>query len=156
MRRDVMACLAAFLATLALLPAARAADAPQTDTAAFEYAQAMSFYGFDGCGDGVTGRLFRRALADKFAHCPFTPAARTRYAERARAQQTKSSDLMRHIIDTNGGMPVKLDGMTRTCREQIDSSDYQHLRGLLEQYSRGEVTADAIFPAPCDAKSLIP
>lgn len=145
------------LAVMGAAPiAGRAADAPQTDTSAFEYADALSFYGFDGCGDGLGGRLYRRALADKLAHCPFTPQARAHYAARAQAQQAKSGDVLRRMIEEHGGLPVKLDGMTRTCREQSDSPEYQRLRGLLDRYGRGEAPVEDVLPAPCDAASLAP
>jgi hypothetical protein len=145
------------VAVLALAPrAVHAEDGGQTDTRAFEYADALSFYGFDGCGDALGGRIYRRALADKFAHCPFAPAARARFAERARAQQVKSSAVLRQMIDEHGGLPVRLEGMTRTCREQMDSPEYQALRGQLDRYQRGEISADAIVPAPCDAASMAP
>jgi hypothetical protein len=152
MRLILVICLAVLLRP----GAARAEDTLQTDTSAFEHADAMSFYGFDGCGDALAGRLYRRALADKFAQCPFAPAARTRFAARLRAQQVKSSAILRGMIEANGGLPVRLDGMTRTCREQQDSAEYRQMRSVLDQYGRGEAPAAAVIGAPCDAASLTP
>ena len=145
------------VAALMVIPAAtRAADGPQTDTSAFDYADAASFYAFDGCGDALAGRIYRRALAAKLAECPFTPDARAHFAARARAQQAKSNDMLRRLITEHGGLPMRLDGMTRTCREQQDSPEYSALRTTLERYAAGEVPVDAVVSAPCDAARVGP
>lgn len=127
------------------VPAAAAQEL--TDTRAFEQAYAESYYRFDACGDAVTGDLYRRALSAKVASCPFAAAARTRFEERAKAQATQSQKQIQHMIEEHGGMPVKLDGMTRTCREQIESPDYQALRTQLEPQGGG-------LPAACDGSQM--
>ncbi len=140
----------AFFASLALaVPAA--AQQPLTDTAAFERADAESFWRFDACGDPLAGRMYRDALADRVRSCPFTSEAQARFVQRVRAQAKKSADMLQRLIDEHGGLPVQLDGMTRTCREQRDSAEYQALRASLEQERRGEAAPDAVFAAACDA-----
>lgn len=148
----VVACLSA----QAFSSGARAADGPLNDTSAFEYAEGMSFYAFDGCGDAVAGKTIRHALAEKFAHCPFSAAARTRFTQHAQAQQTKSRAALATMISEHGGLPMILPGMTKTCRMQMDSSEYQRLGTTLEQYSSGHLPVEAVLPASCDATSMMP
>lgn len=141
-----------------LVPAgfAQAADGALTDTSAFDYAEGMSFYAFDGCGDAVAGKTLRRALAEKFAHCPFSAAARLGFRQHAQAQQSKSRAALASMINEHGGLPVQLPGMTKTCRMQMDSPEYQRLGTALEQYSSGRLSVEAVLPASCDAASMMP
>lgn len=154
--RRLLACLA----VLSICGGAVAQTRPQTpvldDPDAFERGLALSFYRFDACGDPLAGRMFRRALADKFAHCAFSDAARSRYRDRARAQQARSQQLIQGMIESRGGLPNRLDGMSMTCREQQSAADYQAARARLQQYSAGEIGADAVIAAPCDAAELTP
>jgi hypothetical protein len=133
-----------------------AADTPLSDTRAFEYANAMSYYGFDACGDGLGGRLYRQALAAKFAQCPFSPDARAALAQRERLQARKSRAAIQHVIDEQGGLPVQLEGMTRTCHAQAATPEYQALTASLQRFASGEASVDAVIPQPCDAPSLVP
>ncbi len=148
---------APWLAFLVLVPAAglRAEEA-LTDTRAFEHAAATSFYGFDACGDGLDGRLYRRALMDKFRHCPFSDAARARFADRVQAQQRVSRAKLDQVIDENGGLPVQLPGMDRTCHEQLASPDHQRLHEALQKYASGDLGAEAVLASPCDAATIEP
>ena len=123
---------------------------------AFEHSFAVSLYLFDACGDPLAGRMFRRALAEKFAQCPFSPAARTRYQQRTRAQQAKIRRTMEDLIESRGGLPVQLDGMSMTCRQQQTSTDYQLLRARLDAYAEARLPADGIITAPCDAPDMAP
>ncbi len=123
---------------------------------AFERAFATSSYSFDACGDPLAGRMFRRALAEKFAHCPFSPEARSRFRQRTLAQQAKTRDAMASMIESHGGLPMQLDGMSMTCHEQQASDDYKRFRGLLDQYAQGGLPAEAVIAAPCDAPDLAP
>jgi hypothetical protein len=64
---------------------------------------------------------------------------------------------MTQLVEQNGGgLPVKLDGMSNTCREQRSSPDYIAFRSKLQQYDDGLIHADAIVPQPCDAASISP
>lgn len=123
---------------------------------AFERGFAVSFYRFDACGDQLAGRMFRRSLAEKFAQCPFSPEARSRYQERTRAQQAKVQRTMQSMVESLGGLPMRLDGMSMTCHEQRSTSSYKQFRERLEQHSQGNLPADAIFAAPCDAPDIVP
>ncbi len=123
---------------------------------AFERAFAVSTYSFDACGDSLGGRLYRRALVEKFAHCPFTPAARSRFQQRSRAEFAKNRDTMASMIEEHGGLPVQLDGMPMTCHEQQASDGYKQFRSALEQYAQGSLSAEAIITAPCDAPDIAP
>jgi hypothetical protein len=152
------AALAVFLLSLAGPVAAQSGpEGPVLDRPdAFERAFAVSAYSFDACGDPLAGRMFRRALAEKFAHCPFSPEARSRFQQRTLAQQAKARDTMQSMIESHGGLPMRLDGMSKTCREQQASDDYKQFRSLLDQYAQGSLPAEAVIAAPCDAADLAP
>lgn len=133
-------------------PAGPALDRPE----AFEQAFATSSYTFDACGDPLAGRLFRQALTERFAQCPFTPAARSRFQQRTRGQQAKSRKMVEEMVETHGGLPMRLDGMPMTCHEQQADSNYRTFRERLDQYARGDMPADAVIVAPCDAPEITP
>ncbi len=123
MRRSTGMMAAALVSVLALGGRALADEAPApglTDPSKFEHAYGASFYGFDACGESLTGKQFRSVLVDKFAHCPFTPEARKHFAQWTRAQRAKSTQVIQDMIVDHGGLPVRLDGMAMTCHEQID------------------------------------
>lgn len=144
-----------------LVPATiRAEDAskPATleRTSAFENAYAASFYEFDACGDGLGGRIYRTALMDRLKQCPFSEAAKKRFQLRAAAQRRKSSQAIGKLIEDYGGLPVRLEGMTRSCREQADSPEYRLIRSRLDDYSAGRVGSDSVVAQPCDAPEITP
>lgn len=126
------------------------------DTAAFERGFAVSLWQFDACGDPLAGRMFRRALAERFAQCPFSPAARDRYQRRTRAEFAKARERMATMIEANGGLPRELAGMSTTCHAQQASGPYRQFRALLERYAEGAVPAEAVIPAACDAADIMP
>lgn len=123
---------------------------------AFERAFATSSYTFDACGDPLAGRVFRRALAERFAHCPFTAEAQSRFQQRTRVQQEKSRRMIAEMVEAHGGLPMHLDGMVMTCHEQQADGDYRKLRERLDQYARGDLPAEAVIAAPCDASEITP
>ena len=125
-------------------------------TDAFEKAYGASFYEFDACGDGLAGRIYRTALVDKLKQCPFTETAKKRFQLRATAQRRKSSQVMAKLIEDNGGLPMRLEGMTRSCREQFDSPEYRLVRSRLDDFSSGKLGMDAVVPQPCDAPEIMP
>ena len=141
------------------VPALAAADEPAKPAAAtqaFETAYAASFYEFDACGDGLSGRSYRRALSEKVAHCPFPADVKQRFVVRAAAQRQKSAKVMAKLIEDNGGLPVRLDGMTRTCREQSETPEYQAIRARLDAFSAGKLGVSGVVPAACDAAEISP
>src|ERR1700739_631994 len=91
---------------------ARAGEAPKPasleHTVAFEQAYAASFYQFDACGDGISGRTWRDALVARLKQCPFSDAAKARFMARAAAQRRKSAEQINKLIETNGGLPVRV------------------------------------------------
>ena len=138
----------------AALASARADEPAQTR--AFEAAYAASFYQFDACGDGLAGRAYRQALSRKVAQCPFPADVKQRFVQRAAAQRKKSGDMMAKLIEDTGGLPVRLDGMTRTCREQRDSADYRAVRARVDDFAAGKTGADSVVPQACDAAEVVP
>jgi hypothetical protein len=139
-----------------VLAAAEEPAKPAATTQAFETAYAASFYEFDACGDGLSGRSYRRALSEKVAQCPFPADLKKRFVLRAAAQRQKSAKAMAKLIEDNGGLPVRLDGMTRTCREQSETPEYQAIRARLDAFSEGKIGVDGVVPAACDAAEVSP
>jgi hypothetical protein len=143
-----------------LLSVARADDAPRPAslerTDAFDRAYAASYYQFDACGDELTGRLYRKALVERFAQCPFSAAARARFRTRSAAQRQQSAEEMEKLIEDNSGLPVRLDGMKRTCREQRDSREYLTVLSRLADFSAGKSGPEAVVAEPCEAAEITP
>jgi hypothetical protein len=158
--RGIRYCLLMLAVAATGLANAKAGDPPKPaileHTDAFDRAYAASFYYFDACGDGIAGRVYRKALAEKLTQCPFSPDATKRFQIRSAAQRRKSSQVMAKLIEDNGGLPVRLEGMTRTCREQIDSPEYRQVRGELDAYAAGKAGPDAVVAQPCDAAEITP
>lgn len=146
--------------TACLVSPAAAAEAPdhaaRQSTDAFRHAYAASFYQFDACGDSIAGTIYRKALVARLKQCPFSPAAQQGFLHWATAQRRVSSAAMNKLIEVNGGLPVRLAGMTRTCHEQRESAEYQQVRGRLEAFSAGRLPADAVVTQPCDAAAISP
>jgi len=144
------AALALFLA-----PAA-AQQAPLSNTEGFAKTYATSYYTFDACGDSKRGRFFRQALVDRFKQCPFTPEARAAFKIQAAKLREKSVEKIFQLIEANGGLLTKVEGMTMTCREQQHLPEYLALADRLDKYAAGQATALEAIPAPCDADTLTP
>jgi len=147
------------LAGASLVPA-RADDAAKPavleSTAAFQKAYAASFYQFDACGDGVAGRVYRSALVARLKQCPFSAAAQQQFPAWAAAQRHKSGLAMDKLIEEHGGLPIRLQGMTQTCRQQLESSEYRAVRSRLDDFAAGKIRADAVVVQPCDASEIVP
>jgi hypothetical protein len=92
---------------------------------------------------------------ERFAHCPFSAAARDRYQRRTRAQMALVREKMAAMIEANGGLPRELAGMSTTCHRQQASEPYRAFRALLERYAAGGVAAEAVIPAACDAADIM-
>jgi len=148
---------AAILGGALLLTGTAMAQTPAlNDPAAFERGFAASLYQFDACGDALAGRMFRRALAERFAQCPFSAGARGHYQRETRAEFQRVRERMQRLIEDNGGLPRELVGMSTTCHAQQSSDGYRAYRALLERYQAGVVTAEAVIPAACDAAEVTP
>ena len=130
--------------------------APLERTDAFDNAYAASFYQFDACGDGVGGLIYRDALTEKLKQCPFTADAKKHFQLRAALQRRKSAQAMAKLVEDNGGLPIRLDGMTRSCREQMDSLEYRQVRGRLDTYAAGKASLGDVVPQPCDSAEIVP
>ena len=147
---------------MTLLAGAAAGAQPASETAplqrteAFERGFATSLYVFDACGDPLAGRMFRRALAERVAQCPFSAKARAGYERRTALQQAKAREAMRSMIERQGGLPMRLDGMNATCHAEQASADYQALRSRLQAFDEGRVDAAAIIGKACDTEQITP
>jgi hypothetical protein len=140
-----------------LLAGTASAQAPALENpAAFERGFAVSLFQFDACGDALAGRMFRRALAERFAQCPFSKEARSHYQQQTRAEFQRVRERMQRLIEDNGGMPRELAGMSTTCHEQQASEAYRNFRALLERYQAGGAPAESVIPAACDAADVMP
>lgn len=149
-------CCAIILA--ALLAGGAQADRPSEigDNNAFRVAFGMSYYGFDACGDAADGQLYRKALTEKFEHCPFTAAAKADFRQYSVATDAKvTADIKRYIAE-HDKLPERLDGMKVSCKAQQQTPAYQKTVALLAGYGKGEVKFDAVVPDPCDTKAGAP
>ena len=145
------------LAALALCGAAGPSAGPALDHPdAFERAFATSSYTFDACGDPLAGRVFRRALTERFGQCPFTPEARARFQQRTRIQLAKSRRMLEEMVEAHGGLPMHLDGAPMTCHEQQADNSYRMFRERLDQYAQGSLPAEAVIAATCNAPEITP
>jgi hypothetical protein len=140
--------------------AARADDVPRPPplerTDAFRQAYGASFYQFDACGDGIAGRTWRSALVEKLKLCPFSAETRKHFQAWSAAQRRRSSQVMARLIEDNGGLPMRLQGMTRSCHEQMDSPEYRQVRSRLDDYAAGKASVDTVVTQPCDAAEITP
>lgn len=146
---------------MAALPARSMAE-DLSDPTPFEIAYGMSFFEFDACGDAEAGRIFRRALMEKFARCPFTPDARVKFDKwRLEALEdllSKSWEGYAQGETLKGpselyGDDGKPNGMT--CADYRATPRYRERHVALLQYDRGEIDAEAIIPGcPAGPASL--
>jgi hypothetical protein len=144
--------LAAMTSSNAQLPPSTA-RADSTDT--FQVAFGMSYYGFDWCGDRPLGELYRRALLEKFAQCPFTDEAKRRFSSWTANISARDKEAEKKFIAEHGKLPDRLDGMKQTCQEHRQSADYLKVRERLDRYARAEINVgDVIFS--CDTPAVIP
>ncbi|HEY0183624.1 MAG TPA: hypothetical protein VGC09_12530, partial [Rhodopila sp.] len=153
------------VATAAAPAAARAEDAskpaPVEPTAvertnAFRQAYSASFYEFEACGDAVAGRIYRSALTEKLRQCPFAAETKQRFHAWSAAQRRKSSQMIARLVEDHGGLPMRLEGMMRSCHEQMQSLEYRALRGRLDDYASGKAGPETVVTQPCDAAEIAP
>jgi len=116
----------------------------------------MSYYGFDVCGDAANGQLYRKALTEKFEHCPFTAAAKADFRQWSAATDAKATADIKRYIAEHDKLPESLDGKKMTCRQEQATPAYQKTVALLAGYAKGEVKFDAVVPDPCDTKAGAP
>jgi hypothetical protein len=142
----------------ALLAGGAQADKPSEieDNNAFRVAFGMSYYGFDVCGDAADGQLYRKALTEKFEHCPFTAAAKADFKQWSGATDAKvTADIKRYIAE-HDKLPESLDEKRVACRKEQATPAYQKTIALLAGYAKGEVKYDAVVPDACDTKAGAP
>ena len=139
---------------LCLIAGAALAEKPAllTDTASFRDAYGLSYFGFDLCGDAANGALYRKALADKVEHCPFTPDAKAGFRQWAAETDTKAADRVPRYIAEHDKLPESLDPKRKNCRTQKDTPAYQKTIALLAQYARDKAKYDAVVPDACDTQ----
>ena len=82
--------------------------------------------------------------------------AREAHRRRDVLQAKKSRDLIKKLIDETGGVPVRLPGMSETCRQCQSGPDYVEARAKLEQFSQGKLKPEDIVSEPCDAETATP
>jgi hypothetical protein len=144
------------LAMLIAGPALAEKPAPLRDSSAFRAAYGMSYYGFDVCGDAENGQLYRKALAEKVDHCPFTAGAKADFKQWSVAADAKGSTDVQRYIAEHDKLPESLDQKKTQCRKEQATPAYQKTVALLARYAKGEVKFDAVVPDPCDVKAGAP
>lgn len=142
-------------AALCLLAGTAVADKPAqlTDTGTFRAAYGLSYFGFDLCGDPANGALYRKALAEKVAHCPFTPEAKAGFQQWAANADADGPDKVKRYIAEHDKLPESLDPKRKNCRIEKGTPAFQKTVALLAQYARGEVKYDAVVPDACDTQA---
>jgi hypothetical protein len=145
----------AWATALCLLAGHAVADKPGglTDTGTFRTAYGLSYFGFDLCGDAANGALYRKALAEKVQHCPFTPEAKAGFRQWAAGTDADGPDTVKRYIAEHDKLPESLDPKRKNCRTEKDSPAYQKTIALLAQYAKGEVKYDAVVPDACDTRA---
>ena len=149
---------AAALGLAILLAGGARAEKPAalSDSSAFRAAYSMSYYGFDVCGDAADGLLYRKALAEKVEHCPFTADAKSDFRQwSATADAKGSADVQRYIAE-HDKLPESLDQKKMLCRKEQAIPAYQKTVALLTGYAKGEAKFDAVVPDACDIKAGTP
>ena len=143
---------------LALAAGTALADkpAPLTDTNAFRTAYSLSYFSFDLCGDAADGALYRKALAEKVEHCPFTPDAKAGLRQWSVATDANGPGSIQRYIAEHDKLPESLDPKRKNCRTEKDTPAYQKTIALLARYAKGEVKYDAVVPDACNTKAGTP
>jgi hypothetical protein len=127
-----------------------------TDPTAFEVAYGLSFMEFDECGDGEAGRLFRRAVVERFEQCPFTPEAKAKFqAFRLETLEHLASEYAQAWAQEMKPNPLRMgefnpDGTPASCEDHRRTPRYTERRDQLLRYARGEITAEQVTTDPCD------
>ena len=147
------------IATLVAMTSSNAQSPPPTTgpggTDTFQVAFGMSYYGFDWCGDRPLGELYRRALLEKFAQCPFADEAKRRFNSWATDVSTRDQAAEKKFIAEHGKLPDRLDGMKETCQEHRQTAAYLEVRELLDRYAEGQANANDVISS-CDTPAVIP
>ena len=143
---------------LILIAGSAPADKPAllTDTNAFRTAYGLSYFAFDLCSDTANGALYRKAMAEKVEHCPFTPEAKAAFRQWSAVTDARGPDQVKRYIAEHDKLPESLDPKRRNCRTEKDTPAYQKTIALLAQYAKGEVKYDVVVPDACDTKAGTP
>ena len=126
------------------------------DNNVFRAAFAMSYYGFDVCGDAADGQLYRKALTEKFDHCPFPVAAKADFRRWSAATDAKATADVKRYVAEHDKLPESLNEKRVACRKEQATPAYQKTIALLADYAKGEVKYDAVVPDACDTKAGAP
>jgi hypothetical protein len=149
-------CSAIMLAALFAGGARAMTPAAPPEYSAFRTAYHMSYFGFDVCGDTTDGKLYRKALAEKVEHCPFTPAAKADFRRWSVETDTNdAADVQRYIAE-HDKLPESLDEKRMACRKEQATPAYQKTIALLADYAKGAIKYDAVVPDACDTKAGTP
>jgi hypothetical protein len=122
---------------------------------AFQVAFGLSFR-MDACGDSELGDLVRRAVLEKFDHCPFSNGAKAHFHAWAVEENKRQAALFQRYATEHGKLPDRLDGMKESCPELRSSARYQQVRELYEKYGQGKIGVDTIITDPCDVPPVAP
>jgi hypothetical protein len=111
---------------------AHAQQAPKDEPVGFEIAYGMSFFDFDACGDRVAGALFRQLIRDKVKSCPYSQAAKEKFA--ATVARDAEAFLSVLLTGISAGRP---DQFKSTAAEQgISCKEYQQTPAYVERRKR--------------------
>jgi hypothetical protein len=130
-------------------PGLQESTAPFDRTPGFDVACAMSFYLVDYCGDFLLGELWRNALVEKLAQCPFTEAARKRFRELAVINEAQARSTIGRYWEEHKGPMEYLSDTKRNCAEARAKPELVEVRRRLARFAAGEISVDEALPMSC-------
>lgn len=139
---------------LLLLPALASAQAPSSGplnrTDGAQMATSMA-YTLDACGDPALGATYRRAIADKVAHCPFTDTAKAQFRAATAAMDTQAKAEIARLTGNGKRVPDRVEGVPMSCADLMKDPETADLRSRMDRYARGQITVDQALPDSCEA-----
>ncbi len=160
-RRVVALVAMAIVATVLMPSPSRAQSAPNTpivvqsdEPAGFKIAYGLSFAIYDACDDSEAGRIFRRAVLEKFEKCQFPQEVRAKFRdwlienlEEIATSGWKAAAERKDVTPAPDLLSV--DGSIKTCKAYRETSAYLEKRALLLKYDRKQIGVDAVVGSEC-------
>ena len=109
---------------------------------------------YDACGDSEAGRIFRRAVLEKFESCHFSRAVNQKFEdwlvrnlEEIATVGWKAAAEGKDL--TPSSSLLSPDGSITTCKAYRETPSYLEKRELLLKYDRKEVSVDDVVGDDC-------
>jgi hypothetical protein len=119
------------------------------NTEAYRTAYSLMSLSLDGCGDNELADLYRRAVVEKIASCPFSETAKSEFSDWAKRTLSRQEAYLKRFIETQGRLPDKVLGSDQTCKALRTSPAFVELSQTLDDFKQRKIGVDAVFPEPC-------